>query len=155
MSRTKIKINRTELESILIDVESKQQFANRQELAREIVKHLSVDASPSVVLLRIKEFKLQPKTPIGSRGRKKGTKLTAQHKKAMQAGRKNTKYNVEHLRKRFPERYSNLLDSVERGSKVATIKAMCLDCSDFQSKEVKHCTVKNCVLYHIRPYQSK
>jgi hypothetical protein len=33
------------------------------------------------------------------------------------------------------------------------IKARCLQCSNYQRDEIKHCTVEGCALWTYRPYQ--
>jgi hypothetical protein len=52
-----------------------------------------------------------------------------------------------------PARYRRLVDKVEDGSLQAAIDLKCLDCSDYQVAEVRHCTVTGCPLYSVRPYQ--
>jgi hypothetical protein len=36
-----------------------------------------------------------------------------------------------------------------------SINAKCYDCSNSQTIEIKHCTVKSCPLWLVRPYQEK
>ena len=57
------------------------------------------------------------------------------------------------LRQVVPTRHRRLVDKVEDGSLRAAIDLKCLDCSDYQVAEVRHCTVTGCPLYSVRPYQ--
>jgi hypothetical protein len=41
------------------------------------------------------------------------------------------------------------------GSKAAAIKAKCLDCVNWQRKEVEDCSITTCPLHPTRPYQHK
>jgi hypothetical protein len=36
-----------------------------------------------------------------------------------------------------------------------SVDAKCFDCSNYQIEEVKYCTVTNCPLWHVRPFQDK
>jgi len=52
------------------------------------------------------------------------------------------------------------LNPTERAKKNPTsykagVAAYCYDCSGFNRAEVKHCQVKNCPLYNLRPYKPK
>jgi hypothetical protein len=57
------------------------------------------------------------------------------------------------LRRVVPVRHHRLVDRVEAGSLRAAIDLKCLDCSDYQIAEVRHCTVTACPLHGVRPYQ--
>ena len=56
-----------------------------------------------------------------------------------------------------PSRYKKLwLDCFD---KIATpkerMKLKCLECSNYQIEEVKHCPIRACALWNWRPYQEK
>lgn len=58
----------------------------------------------------------------------------------------------------IPKMYQGLFNKIEKGEYVSPrehIKAKCLSCSCFQTKEITHCPVKTCPLIKIRPYQAK
>jgi hypothetical protein len=57
------------------------------------------------------------------------------------------------LRADAPPRYHHLVDRAEAGSLRAAVTLKCLDCSNWQTDEVRHCTVTDCPLYPVRPYQ--
>ena len=57
------------------------------------------------------------------------------------------------LRQTTPARYGDLVGRVERGSLKAAVKLKCLDCSNWQPQEVRLCTMTDCPLHGVRPYQ--
>ena len=156
MPRVKVNIDKKELTDILEHVENNNSFNTRSDLAKAIAERISVDVTPAVILLRIKEFNLDPKTPVGQRGRPSGIKLSKTQRLAMNAGRrKNKSFDISEMRKEFPTTYTKLLDRVSKGSATSSIKAMCLSCVQFQKPEITNCTCISCPLYHLRPYQKK
>lgn len=59
-------------------------------------------------------------------------------------------------RKGVPERFRSLFARAYSGkSKAAGVKAFCLECVCYQSKEVKLCPATACPLWRYRPYQDK
>lgn len=58
----------------------------------------------------------------------------------------------------IPSKYKTLFARVNAEnskSKSDAIKAFCLRCVDYKYKRVRHCSVKNCPLYQVRPFQVK
>lgn len=55
-----------------------------------------------------------------------------------------------------PERYQPIMYKCYEGNKsnARAVKAKCLECSGFKTKEVKLCQVDTCPLWKIRPFQS-
>jgi hypothetical protein len=56
----------------------------------------------------------------------------------------------------IPIRYQPLflrVQNKESKSKAEAIKAFCLQCVDYKYKRVRSCSVKNCALHQVRPYQ--
>jgi len=118
----------------------------------------------SVVMLRANEWKLPRITVAGKKGR---GAMTAEQKAAMQAGRvanrrsKSEKFAenpeivsaFEQIRARTPERFLPVLDQAENGSRTAAVKLHCLECSCWQTSEVRKCNVMHCALWPFRPYQ--
>lgn len=164
MGRTKIEIDREVLLHKIHGIESVNKFTTRQQLAEAVANtdwarnYNPKPITASVVLLRIKDFKLDDyiKTPKGKRGRAKGYVLSPEQKTAMQAGRGKANFvcgNIGELRKDFPESRQGLLDKVENGSLKAAIKAQCLSCCCQVTDEIRNCTVMKCPLYSFRPYK--
>tara|TARA_R110000824_G_scaffold280251_1_gene468376 strand:+ start:9962 stop:10456 length:495 start_codon:yes stop_codon:yes gene_type:complete len=164
MPRTKLIINRRDLQTNIAQVEGSSTFDTRQSLAEAVAdtdwakNYKPKPITASVVLLRIAEFKIEPNTPKGKRGRSKGIKLSAGQKAAMQAGRGKKEVDKEaisRLRNYCPTVHQGLVDKIAKGSKVAAIKLKCLDCAGWNKSEIKHCTIQTCPLWTIRPYQNK
>lgn len=42
---------------------------------------------------------------------------------------------------------------IDKDSLRKSINAYCYTCSNKQTEEIKHCTLVNCPLYQVRPYQ--
>ena len=58
-----------------------------------------------------------------------------------------------HLDKRHHWLFCKLWNQPKTLSKTERIKAKCVDCSGYQTEEVRNCNVKSCALWEIRPYQ--
>jgi len=162
MARTKLVVHKMDLKQQIDLAECHQTFDTRQALAEAIAdtdwakNYQPKPITASVVLLRIAEFGIEPKTPKGKRGRAKGTKLSSSQKAAMQAGRgkkRIDKGTIEELRASVPLSLYPLVDRIENGSKVSAIKMKCLECCCFVKSEVRDCEIKTCPLWSIRPYQ--
>lgn len=60
--------------------------------------------------------------------------------------------------KNVPDSYQRLFLEVhlaERPQPAKATKLKCLDCSCWQREEITHCTVRQCGLWKLRPYQEK
>lgn len=119
----------------------------------------------SIVSLRVRDWRIQVQTVPGKRGK---STMSAEHKAALQASRGNRKPRSEKMkefsgtfkamRRRFKKdpsllRFLPIVDSAEKGSLTAAIKLQCLDCSDYQTQEIKQCHIQSCPLYPHRPYK--
>ena len=89
-----------------------------------------------------------PSTVPAEKGLRKGHKIARKGK-----GKRAKHRDVSAIRASVPEQYQKLVEKVEKGSRNAAIKLRCLDCSNWQKKEITLCTVKECGLYPFRPYQ--
>lgn len=65
------------------------------------------------------------------------------------------KAHYDRMRKIFPDKFSQAVSAAEKGSLRAHIALHCLDCSGNSMTNVKHCTVQDCVMWKIRPFQDK
>ena len=67
-----------------------------------------------------------------------------------------SKYNqadeIKKFRASMPERYRKSYDKALKGSLRAGINSKCLDCTNWQKEEIKHCQVLACPLFNVRPY---
>ena len=157
--RTKIYVNKVQLMAQLIHLENNNTFRNRSELYDAMAETdwaKNDHAKPltsSIISLRLEEYGINPLTPKGKRGRSFGP-MTEERKQAMQAGRKNRKpKSLPELRIVTPEARLGLVEKIENGSKVASIRLMCLQCTDYHVTEIKHCPVVSCPLHSMRPYK--
>ena len=170
MSRRSISVNRQLLVSSISEAEKDGPLANRITLANKVAeiynsKTIAETVTHSVVTLRIKEWNLTVKTPVGKRGRAAGIALTDEQKAAMKNGRQggraakfakneDIQNSFESMYQRFDSAYKPLIDRAKNGSLKAAVKLQCLDCSNFQSNEIKNCACNHCPLYPFRPYQT-
>jgi hypothetical protein len=176
MARTAVKVDRIKLVSAINEVEKNGPFRTRTKLydraAREYnssVSDTSLEITPSIVMLRIKEFNLTVKTPIGQRGRRSGVKMTDEHKALLAAGRKNrvkggrkAKFEknpqiraaLVDLKEKTPESYVSLVEKIAAGSMRAAVRLNCLQCSNYQRVEIKECNCTGCPMFAFRPYQN-
>ena len=181
MARTAVKVDRIKLVSAINEVEKNGPFRTRTKLydraAREYnssVSDTSLEITPSIVMLRIKEFNLTVKTPIGQRGRQSGVKMTDEHKALLAAGRKNRvkggrkakfeknpqiKAALNDLRDKtssnhYAAPYLPLVEKIAAGSMRAAVRLNCLQCSNYQRNEIKECNCTGCPMFAFRPYQN-
>ncbi len=160
MGRIKVEIDKDIFLSKLEDLEKTQEFTNISTLCVAFSKTewaVKNGVTPSICTLRLKEFNLldKIKTKAGRRGRQPGQTLSQEHKDKLQAGRERStdeKY-LKRMLKIVPERFHGTVKKAAKGNKTAVLKLKCLDCSDYQTKEIKECSVCDCPLYHIRPYK--
>lgn len=170
MARVAIEVDRDLLVKCIEEVEAKGPLGTQKEVWEKSATLYNgrtdkQEIAYSTVSLRAKEWKISIKTP-SARGRKKGTPMTEAHKEAMLAGRgkrrsKEDKFKestvaqqaLADLRRATPERFLPVLDKVEAGSRAAALKLHCLECSNFQTSEVRKCEITKCAIWLFRPYQ--
>ncbi len=159
MARTKITVDRNELEEQIRLAESSQVFSSHFALynyiantdwARNHIKPLT----PSVIMLRIKEFNIaintQKGVPLGivglvqSHSNIREDKIPSDQRKKI----------VHRMMLDIPEKYHKLIKPALRGSAKAAIKLKCLDCTAFQKKEIALCECISCPLWTYRPYKA-
>lgn len=175
MAKTAIPVDKKVLIFALNAAECDGPLANRGKLweaAAEIYNKQVGIAKPitfSVVSLRVKEWDLPVKTPVGKKGRAAGVPISEEQKLAMQAGRakggraekfKPFAAHFEALKSDKPQRFFHVIDKMAAGSMRACVAGMCLECTADQPIEIKHCPSNGvqapiCPLYLFRPYQAK
>ena len=170
--RIKLEIPKNELQVTISHVEKDGPLKNRAALFEAVANTTWAKCfqpkpvTASVAQLRAKEYDLNIKTPVGKRGR---GPMTDAHKAALKKGRGAKRVSraeklaanplaqqsLELIEKYSPARYSNTVKSLRKGSLKAALKMKCLECSDFQTQEIKHCPVLQCPLHLVRPYQPR
>jgi len=170
MVRTAIEVDRDLLVKCIEEVEAKGPLRTQKEVWEESAKLYNgrtdkQEIAYSTVSLRAKEWKISIKTP-SARGRKKGVVFSDAHKEAMAAGRgkrrpKKEKFKespvaqqaLADLRRVTPEQFLPVLKKVEAGSRAAALKLHCLECSGYNTSEVRKCEITKCAIWLFRPYQ--
>jgi hypothetical protein len=101
-------------------------------------------------------FGRQDAEPVRSRGQPSGAgcgPLSASPACGAEAKPAPQRLPLPLLRSTTPRRYYPLVERIEAGSLRAAIKLKCLECSNYQVQEVRLCTVTDCPLHSVRPYQ--
>lgn len=172
MARIKKNINRKSLEQAIKQAEKDGPLTNRGELwkaAADIYNENNKEKiTHSVVYLRVNEWEIEVKTPVGKRGRAGGP-MSKETKNKIAESRKNRKskskkfessedaqQHFEELRKNTPKRFHPLIALIAKGSRTAAVKLNCLQCCGYATKEVRFClSRKICSMWLFRPYQTK
>lgn len=166
MARKKLEVNKVTLQRAVEKAEENGSLSKLSELYEKVAENYNLsqheNITSSIVGLRIKEYKIETKTKPGKRGREK---MTDKQKAAMQQNRtsKAEKFSnspvalkiLNNMRKDVPERFQSVVEKVTEGSRTAAVKLKCLECSGYQTPEVRHCTAIQCPLWLFRPYQGK
>lgn len=107
--------------------------------------------SPQMAMLKAKDFGLQIKTPVGQRGRSKGTGPVPNSGK-----RKRKRFLPEAeplVKKKFSQLGEKVVERLCDGKISAAVKAMCWDCSGGSKAEVARCACETCPLWPHRPWR--
>lgn len=162
MTRTRIAIDKNELVTVINQCEALQSYPTRGKLFEAVAKSYTeiykVSVSPAFVYLKTKEWAIPMTTPLGKKGRAAGCPHPVlsgpRQSRADKLSNDSVKLEaLTSLGKIIPERFLPVFKKLKAGSLTAAIKLKCLDCSDYQSIEVKNCECRECSLWVIRPYQ--
>jgi hypothetical protein len=167
MGRKTIEINLDLLKESIEVVEAAGPLANLSALYQQVsdlmVAKGETKVNPQLVRLRIDSLAIPVKTQKGRRGRQPGQKLDlgsvpTGNRRLMQRevydgllrnGPTGDKGQISNLR------YKKVLDRAARGSIKARLIAKCMECSNFQQEEIRHCGCKDtCPIYEIRPFRT-
>lgn len=149
--RKPIELDKEKFQLVVADIEATQKPSNRSQLWKLVEASdwaRSQQPRPltsQVAYLKAKEMGLTIATPVGKKGvfeRANGPK------------RSRVSLNlVSSVGVGVPDNFKKLVAKMEKGSLKAAVKLKCLDCSDWQMKEVRNCKVTGCPLFPVRPYQ--
>lgn len=155
--RKPIEINREEFQGVVSTLEQERVFATRTELWAAVEDsawakgRIPRPLTAQVALLKAEELGIEVKTEKGKRGKVKGCGPVSV------GGRKKKVFSPDNIRSGIPvEMRASLEKAVQRaanGSLKARIKLMCLDCTNWQKKEIAVCENIACPLHDIRPYK--
>lgn len=152
--RKGIELDAVIFQSVITEVEAKSQPKNHSQLwaavaATEWAKNLTPrPLTAQVAMLKAKALGLKIGTPIGKRGeglgRVAGTKVE----------RKRIPLDlVENLGRGVPAKFAKKVAKAANGSLKSAIALKCLECSNWEMKEVSNCNIKGCSLFPFRPYK--
>ena len=157
--RKPIEINKVEFQACVSEIEGKNTFSNRTELWEAVeASDWAKTREPrpltsQVALLKAEELGLEIKTVKGKRGKTKGCGPVSV------GGRKKKVFSPVNIRSGIPlDMRASLEKAVQRaanGSLKARIKLMCMDCTNWQKKEIALCENIQCPMHDVRPYKVK
>lgn len=159
--RKPIEVTSAELQAQLIQLEASQpegKFNNRSALWDALTETKWAKTrkprplTGQVAMLIAKNNNLTISTPVGKRGREKG--CAPINTKGGRKRRQMTKEQADALYAATPKKFHKIVDRVVKGSVKARIKLNCLNCSNWQQTEVRHCGLLGCAWYSIRPYRT-
>lgn len=155
--RKPIEIDKAEFQAVVTELEGRKVFPNRTELWEAVADtawantRIPRPLTAQVALLKAEELGIEIKTVKGKKGKSKGCGPVSS------GGRKKKVFSVDNLRKGIPlEERSSLEKTLNRaanGSLKARVKLMCMDCTNWQKKEVAICENTACPLHDVRPYK--
>lgn len=157
MSRTTIQVDKNKLSSIIAQLEVEKTFANRTQLYQEVAAAFNEPKiTPAIIYLRVREWAVPIKTPLGKRGR---PGIVGGIRKVSRSKRFGAdpilKESLQGLIGVTPEAHKNMARRVAKGSMRAAVSLKCLDCSGYVRVEVRECGCRECPLWVFRPYQNK
>lgn len=156
--RKPLVLDKAEFQRAVTDLETSQTFPNRTLLWKSVEESAWAKAllprplTAQVALLKADEMQILIQTPKGKRGRSKGDGPV------LGGGRKKKSFSLPMLESGVPvEERAGLEKTLQRaanGSLKARIKLNCLNCTNWQKKEVSLCETRNCPLWDVRPYKN-
>ena len=174
MGRAPLVISKDELEAKLHELESSNQFGNRNELYAALAKTewaktrvnttgRVIPLNPAVIYTRVRDFNIQLKTPVGKRGLPKGTKRMTRKEKTEKNSndprligiKQRIVFSAANHRKSLKEPVTKLVDKALGGSKAAAIKLKCLECCCWVASEARNCKTFECPLFLVSPFTQK
>lgn len=160
MGKVAIQVNREELQMAIRALENLNSFSNRTQLWQAVensdwAKSLAPrPLSGQMAMLKAKQFDLEIKTPLGRKGREKGSgPIPGGGRRKKKVGEDNLREVIAGLPVELKEKYAKTIEKFENGSLKAAVKLKCLDCCNWSSGEVGNCEMLSCTLWSHRPYK--
>lgn len=166
MGRASLVINKDLLSKSVLDCESAKEYSNRSLLFKDVAStygtYIGKSVSTTWILQRIQELGIELRTPKGRIGRVQGQapasgeRRTRAEKLATdpKAVKSLSLLKKDVLREK-QGKYLPLFKKVEQGSLKAAIQLKCLDCTNYQANEIRHCPCNACVLWNFRPFKNQ
>jgi len=158
MPRPTVEVDKNKLDSIIKELESKNTYNTQSALYEAVSKAYGDEkVTPSVVMLRIKQFGLEIKTQKAKISadvfRERINNAITGDDTIKPKAKQTTHQLLEYADSKEKEKYLKVAKSTLRGSRKACIKMMCLQCTNWQPTEIKYCPCTGCALWLFRPYQ--
>jgi hypothetical protein len=161
MPKATIQVDKQKLTDLINLLEKQETFTNRSALFQKVSEKYSaengIQVSPSVIYLRVKQFSIPLKTEKSkfdpSRFREKLNNIAVGDDTITPKAKQTTSDLLEYADTKEKEKYLKVAKSTLRGSRKSCIRMMCLQCSNWQPKEIKNCPCVGCAIYLFRPYQ--
>jgi len=156
--RKGIEIDRQILESIINDLESKNNYSSRMALYDEVANQYfllkQTKISGGLVSLRVSQWGLKLKTDKAKAEpwKHKSTPIVESDNEII-LNKQLTTDLLMYADEKEKKKFLPLAKKVLRGSRNAAIHMTCMSCANWQKEEVKFCEVKSCPLWSFRKYQ--
>lgn len=165
MGRPSININKQTLTEIIQQCEKSQTYKNHSQLFKDVAQKyatlMKTPITPALIYLRVNEWEIPVTTPKGRKGRQKGEAIPSGVRKARgtkfaesDIARQSLALLKQEVKSEQNGRFLPIYNKLQNGSMQAAIKLKCLDCTNYQTEEIKHCPCTSCSLFLFRPYQS-
>ena len=171
MSRTPIQLSKEQLEEAINSAEKGVAQVNRSFVFENACQYLfniyNIRCSPAFLYLKTKELGVQMLTPVGKRGRARGSTVSSTPKEAKPITGKVSKridLNSEEVKGSFAKMEESFLAlfpketstvaKIKAGNIRMAIKANCLICSS-DKQSVADCSLRKCPMWNWRPFQNK
>ena len=154
--RKPILVDKIELQGIIDTLEKTGTITSRSALWLAVADTewaKSIRLTSQVAMLKAKAMNVSITTPLGKKGREKGSGPVPNAGK--RRSRKMPLDVITELKAVYEPGLHKKVDRCSKGSMKAAIALKCIDCCGGQKKEVALCTIKNCSLWMFRPYQVK
>ncbi len=154
--RKPIIVDKVEFQEELTHFEQKKDFSSRSTLWAEFCTTewaIANKLKPQTAMLKAEALNLNILTPKGRRGALPGSGPIPN------AGKRIRLPMADDVKEKLlsvtAKSMHAAVDKAAAGSLKAAVKLKCLDCSGGYKKEVSLCEIKECALWHFRPYQKR
>lgn len=161
MAKAKLEIDKVAFQKVVTDLEAATTFDSPSALWKAVENSEWAKAlqprplTAAVAYARAKELGIVYKTQPGKPGGKNGLSGGNPNRTSRGTKMKAFAETFKRLKLETPKRFLPIVQKAQKGSAKACIKLKCLECSNWDSKEVKLCNIINCPLYPIRPFQPR
>lgn len=155
--RTALKVDKEKFVQSVQEAEKDGPLENRHQLYSRVADlynaKIGMDMpqiSFSVASLRISEYALEIKTPLGKKGKPKPKEFSSELTAPIPNG-----FDISKLKPAFSKKYHSLIDNLGNGCVKSAIFLKCLECMGENEIEITECECQDCPNWHFRPFQRK